>query len=186
MPILPAEFEPLIVNGYAICGLCIIRVKVGGVWRFDAIAHRVATSSGVYIIRRDTCNKILALAGGRLFPGVHRHGALKVDWREDEVGVRASLAGQVEVSVRAHRADEMKPTPLFEEFSELAQFFRAGSRGWSLARDPRQLEQAGFEFPNWRMTPAALETARSSFWEALDAEPDHAALMEKQPLIVTV
>src|SRR3954469_16093375 len=81
---LPAPFRPKLQAGYAVAGVCLIRLEhirpkhvpaAFGIHSENA-AHRIAvtweeggvTREGVYIPRRDTSSLINRLAGGRLFP----------------------------------------------------------------------------------------------------------------------
>ena len=85
--VLPQPFRPWTHGGFAIGGICLIRLKhvrpkffpfPVGIGSENA-AHRIAvewdldgkTKRGVYIPRRDTSSLLNAFAGGRIFPGVH-------------------------------------------------------------------------------------------------------------------
>ena len=91
----PPPFEPQIVNGYAIVGLCLIRLgstRPSGLptWTgvsTENVAHRIAvqraTSTGiergVYIPRRDTDSWLTVAAAGRVFPGAHHRASFTVN-----------------------------------------------------------------------------------------------------------
>ena len=81
-PLLPEKFRPKVHEGFAIAGICLIRleqIRVKGLPAFTGIssenaAHRIAvtwedeggkTQEGVYIPRRDTDSMLNQLAGGR-------------------------------------------------------------------------------------------------------------------------
>src|SRR5947209_20533300 len=87
--IVPPPFEPQLVGGFGVAGICLIRLKHVRMKGFPAwlgigsenAAHRVAVEwddatgnrrTGVYIVRRDSGSWLNALAGGRIFPGEHR------------------------------------------------------------------------------------------------------------------
>src|SRR5438552_17466686 len=96
--ILPRPFRPQMVGGFGMAGICLIRlrdVRPRGLPRWLGIgsenaAHRVAVEwnergevrRGVYVLRRDTNSTLNALAGGRIFPGIHHRGKFRV--RESE------------------------------------------------------------------------------------------------------
>lgn len=102
--ILPAPFRPKIVNGYAIGGVCLIRLT--GIrpkffplpWGINSenAAHRIAvewdidgeTQEGVYIPRRDTNSRLNRLAGGTIFPGVHHHARFTVSENANQYSVK--------------------------------------------------------------------------------------------------
>src|SRR4051812_24602015 len=87
--ILPAPFQPKLMCGAAIAGICLIRlqaVRPRGVpallgMTSENAAHRIAVEwddrgrrhEGVYIPRRDTNSRFNTLVGGRLFPGLHHY-----------------------------------------------------------------------------------------------------------------
>jgi hypothetical protein len=85
--LLPAPFRPQVVNGWAVAGVCLIRLaelrprglprRLG--MRSENAAHRIAvewdapdgtTASGVWIPRRHTGATFNALAGGRLLRAI--------------------------------------------------------------------------------------------------------------------
>src|SRR5688500_3199253 len=103
--LLPPPFRPKVAGGYAIAGVCLIRLKALrprwgntlpgflGISSENA-AHRIAVEwddpgpdgsvvrrEGVYIPRRDSSSRFNTLVGGRLFPGVHHRA--RFDVRED-------------------------------------------------------------------------------------------------------
>src|SRR5215216_6534259 len=85
-PLLPYPFRPKLHNGWAMVGICLIRlehirpVALPGFLGLSSenAAHRIAVQwndadgtlrEGVYIPRRDSSSRLNQLAGGRLFPG---------------------------------------------------------------------------------------------------------------------
>ena len=90
--ILPPPFEPKLIKGVGIAGVCLIRLKhirpkfMPFRWGISSenAAHRIAVQcrdnggyrEGVYIPRRDTSSRLNTLVGGRLFPGLHHHATL--------------------------------------------------------------------------------------------------------------
>ena len=91
---LPARFGPKLYKGFAVAGICMIRLdhirpkltpEIVGIGSENA-AHRVAvvwdedgsTREGVFISRRDTDSQLNVLLGGRLFPGEHHHSSFIV------------------------------------------------------------------------------------------------------------
>src|SRR4051812_6485613 len=124
--ILPSPFRPKLVEGWGMAGICLIRLKdirPRGIPRMLGInsenaAHRIAVEwdseegpregpstslrTGVYIIRRDSSSRFNALAGGRLFPGVHHRAQFVVreSDRELQLGMKSDDGATV-VDVRA-------------------------------------------------------------------------------------
>src|SRR6266850_249514 len=103
--ILPTPFRPQVVRGFGMAGICLIRlreVRPQGFPRWlglasENVAHRVAVEwddgdqlhSGVYVARRDTSSRLNALAGGRIFPGLHHHSTFRV--RESDTSFDVAL-----------------------------------------------------------------------------------------------
>src|SRR3954454_23207192 len=87
---LPSTFHPKLHNGFAIAGICLIRLENIRPKRFPALlgissenaAHRFAVTwdggEGVYIPRRDSDSLVTRLAGGRLYPGEQQRAAFTV------------------------------------------------------------------------------------------------------------
>src|SRR5688500_7119057 len=95
--ILPDPFRPMLYQGKAIVGICLIRLKdirpkrlpgFIGIYSENG-AHRIAVEwteedkvkEGVFVPRRDTSSLINTIAGGRVFPGKHYHA--KFDVKEE-------------------------------------------------------------------------------------------------------
>src|SRR5215831_16694803 len=115
---LPAPFHPKLQRGYAIAGICLIRLErirpklVPGPFGFNSenAAHRIAVTwedktgqqEGVYIPRRDTSSLINRIAGGRIFPGEHSPARFDIAERNDHIDFRMeSQDGSVAVELSA-------------------------------------------------------------------------------------
>ena len=96
--VLPGNFRPKLVGGYAIAGVCLIRLEQVRPKGFPSLlgvssensAHRIAVEwedgdgghqEGVFVPRRDTGSILNSLAGGRIFPGVHHYSKFSVSLR---------------------------------------------------------------------------------------------------------
>src|SRR5205085_2202297 len=102
-PLLPAPFRPKVFRGAGMVGICLIRLKrvrptFLPAWlgiSSENAAHRTAVAwddggtvrEGVYVRRRDTNSWLNALAGGRLFPGLHHHARFTVEEKVDRYHV---------------------------------------------------------------------------------------------------
>lgn len=92
--LLPDGLRPQTVDGHAVVGICALRLTQMrppgvparlGVTSDDA-AHGIAvewdtdhgTDTGVFVLRRDSTQRLVVLAGGRLFHGVHGHASFRV------------------------------------------------------------------------------------------------------------
>jgi hypothetical protein len=181
-PLLPAPFRPKVVHGAGMVGICLIRLKRVrprfvpswlGIASENA-AHRTAVKwddggtvrEGVYVRRRDTSSRLNALAGGRLFPGIHHHATFTVAESADRLSVALqSDDGVTTMSVRAHVTDRLPETSVFASLEEASAFFQAGSLGYSATPDPARFQGLELRCRNWHVEPLEVEEVRSSFFE---------------------
>jgi len=138
--VLPEPFRPKVLNGYAIGGICLIRLKnirprgapswVG--LTSENAAHRYAVEweqggkihEGVYIPRRDTSSRLNVLVGRRFFPGEHHHVSFEVKENHAELHIRFhSDDDGVGVSVAARIAEEFPTDSVFQEIEVASRFF---------------------------------------------------------------
>lgn len=197
---LPAPFRPQLVDGWAIAGICLIRLS--GVrpravcdWvgiRSENAAHRFAVEwdeggevrTGVYIPRRDTNSRLNHWAGGRIFPGIHHLAEFEVVETEDHVSVDlVSEDGETKVGVAGRVATALPAASVFGSLERSSAFFRAGSLGYSETATPGQYHGLELACATWRCQPLDVERIQSSFFEDPDRFPagtvhfDHALLM---------
>lgn len=193
--ILPDPFEPLLVRGNAIAGICLIRLKelspfsLPGRWGFSSenAAHRIAVTwgdsqRGVYIPRRDTSSRLNTLVGGRLFPGHHHYATFDVDEHGPDLHVWLhSDDGETYVEVDASEASSIAETSVFSSLEDASSFFEMGSIGYSATNRRGRFDGLELVSHNWDVLPLAVTHVRSSFFErdlpAGAAEFDNALLM---------
>jgi len=186
--ILPAPFEPQLVGGFAIAGICLIRLKhlrprfappQLGISSENA-AHRIAVEweengqrkFGVYIPRRDTDSRLNVVAGGRLFPGEHHHARFRVDEADDHLSVAMqSDDGQISIAVSGNLADRLPETSVFESLQHASDFFAGGSLGYSATSQPGRFDGLELRCQNWQVKPLAIERIESSFFDDLTRFP---------------
>ena len=178
--LLPSPFRPRLVKGWAMAGICLIRLehmrpawlpRACGVASENA-AHRIAvewtengdTREGVFIPRRDTSSLINRIAGGRLFPGVHHAAAIRCAQNGAwfEVNLR-SRDGETRASVVTRLADGWPPGSVFGSLDEASAFFRNGGCGWSPSNNCA-LEGVELRTENWTMQALSVEQVESSFF----------------------
>ena len=186
--LLPAPFRPKLVSGFGMAGVCLIRLRhirprftpsFMGISSENA-AHRIAvewdqdgrTKEGVFIPRRDTSSRLNALAGGRIFPGVHHHAIFQV--KEDDEYCRIELASDdrhTHLLVEGHVADQLPPTSVFGSLHEASEFFRRGSLGYSVSATPGRFDGLELRSFNWQVHPLAMDKVESSFFANRDWFP---------------
>lgn len=198
---LPDRFRPKLHAGYAIAGICLIRLEgirprwmpaAAGLSSENA-AHRIAvlwedaagqTREGVYIPRRDTSSRMNHFAGGRLFPGEHHLADFTVTDQPPRIDLSVrSRDGIMSVELRAGETDAMPDSSCFESLADSSSFFEGGSVGYSVTRDCCRLDGIRLETEGWRVDPLAIERVESSFFSDQRVFPtgsvafDHALIM---------
>ena len=179
---LPAPFRPKLHAGYAIAGICLIRleqIRPAFVPRFCGLtsenaAHRIAVlwdepsgeeREGVFIPRRDTSSLLNHLAGGRLFPGEHHLADFTVTDDGTHVGMSVQARDRgMNLRVQAHESDGLPPSSCFGSLEESSHFFEGGSLGYSVTRDCCRLDGVRLHVSDWTARALAVEEVESSFF----------------------
>lgn len=192
---LPAPFRPKIVDGHAIGGICLIRLKnirprfIPFPWgiRSENAAHRIAvewdvdgkTQEGVYIPRRDTNSRWNTLAGGTIFPGVHHHASFTVDETDNHFSVSVqSDDGEVQVQVSGTVTESLPKSSVFSSTSEASEFFRLGSLGYSDTLTDGQFDGLEMSCDNWQVEALDVEKVESSYFEDVSRFPKGSATFD--------
>jgi hypothetical protein len=198
---LPARFRPKLQRGYAIAGICLIRLEhirphyvpasVG--LNSENAAHRVAVRweeagsehEGVFISRRDTNSQLNHLLGGRIFPGEHHQSSFNITESESEISLAfASTDSAVKVQVEGVTAKALPPTSIFSSLAEASAFFEAGSLGYSVTHDPHRLDGLNLKTEQWLVEPLEIRTISSTYFADETIFPkgsiefDHALIMK--------
>ena len=200
-PLVPAALEIVEQNGFAVVGVCLIRLeklRPSGTpaalgLSSENMAHRIAiryrsggqTRDGVFIWRRETDCAAVAMLGGRFFPGVHGRAQFKVAQSENSFGIRIDTADRLaDVALDAHSNVPWKATPLFGTLDEASAFFEKGACGFSCGQEGR-LEGMRLNTRRWRVEPLSVGAVHSAFFArnvpAGGAEFDCAILMRDVP-----
>lgn len=198
--LLPEPFRPKLQRGFAIVGVCLIRLeheRPRGVPEIlgragEHAAHRIAiewtdpsgiVQEGVFIHRRDTDSTIARLAGVRLFPAVSNAARFTVtDSRGHvELAVR-SQDGLILVDVAGDEAEFLPHDSCFDSVTEVSSFFERGSIGYSPGSNGC-LDAIELRVPDWKVGAFAVFRVRSSYFNDPTRFPpgsiefDHALIM---------
>jgi hypothetical protein len=142
--------------------------------RTENVAHRFAvewdddagTQVGVFIPRRDTNSRMTALAGDRIFPGMHRMARFQVqdDGPELQLEVK-SRDGTLGLSVAAREAPELGGA-LFSSTDAAIDFFRRGSTGYSPSGSSGgTLTGVRLEAQSWDALPVTIDHMKSTLFD---------------------
>ena len=193
--LLPAPFRPQLVGGWAVAGVCAMRLdhsRPRGAPAFLGrssvnAAHRIAvewdtpggTVKGVYIPRRDTGSALNSVIGGRLFPGEYQRARFRSrdTGRELHVSFK-STDGSVAVAVAVEPACGLGPSRLFAGVDQASEFFRNGSVGYSASQGCEHLDGMELRTNAWRVEPVRVQTARSSYFEDPSSFPPGSATLD--------
>jgi hypothetical protein len=186
--LLPPHFRPKLVKGWAMAGICLIRLKdirprglplPCGITSENA-AHHIAveweengiTYEGVFIPRRDTSSVLQAFVGGRFFPGVHHTAEFEVNEGGDEFRLYMhSCDDAVLVEVNARRTSQIPATSIFTSLGEASEFFARGSVGYSATSKPNCCDGLELFTSRWEVEPLEVQSLRSSFFEDMNQFP---------------
>ena len=178
---LPSRFRPKLHKGFAIAGICLIRLenmrpkltpKFLGLNSENA-AHRAAvqweengkTLEGVYIARRDTGSALNSLVGGKIFPGEQNHANFEVSESNDNIELAMqSDDHKIAVKIAGAIAQELPVDSIFSSVAESSQYFEGGALGYSVTNDPHRLDGLSLATKEWRVTPLHVSNIFSSYF----------------------
>jgi hypothetical protein len=178
---LPSRFRPKLYKGFAVAGICMIRLdhirpklmpEIVGISSENA-AHRVAvlwdeegsTNEGVFISRRDTNSQMNVLLGGRVFPGEHHQASFDVQESEFSVNVAMKSADDIiAVEIDGTIASELPTTSIFSSLAEASSFFEGGAVGYSVTSDRDRLDGLRLRTKEWRVEPLTVRKIHSSYF----------------------
>ena len=201
----PAPFEPQLVNGFAVAGICLIRLgqlRPRGLpaslgLTSENAAHRFAVQwhdetglrTGVYISQRHSAAVINVVAGDRLFPGHHQRADFDVVESDDAIAVAFTTRdSHCVVDASVTMSDELIDSELFASTTEASDFFRTGAAGFSPTRRSARLDGLELRTSAWHIEPTTIDHVRSSLFDDRVAFPagtielDSALVMRNVPV----
>lgn len=136
-------------------------------------AHRIAVEwtangevkEGVFIPRRDTSSRLNALAGGRVFPGLHHLADFSVNEAHGRYEVAFTSEDGTSLSIIASETDEWEPRSVFRSLGDASDFFQAGSAGFSPCKDGCTFDGLELVTQEWNVRPLAMISVHASFFE---------------------
>lgn len=196
--LISSPLTPTIVNGFAIVGVCLIRLKgirprflpeTLGVGSENA-AYRFAVNwkegeknrNGVYIPMRCTSSKLNAFAGGRLFPGEHRLVKFQSCDNQNEYKIKIEDK-EFGLCIEAEKADKFNDQSVFESLECASEFFKGGNIGFSETSSGNYLDGIKLDCKNWKMESLNVKSISSAYFDDYQRFPkgsiqfDNALLM---------
>ena len=200
--LVPPPFRPQLVNGYAVGGVCFIRMSALRPARLrlqaglttQNVAHRFAvewddehgTHTGVYIPRRDTDSRLTAALGASIFPGAYHLASFIV----------AESAGTIRIAVRSRdRAVTLAVTAvpaaalgssLFACVDEAAGFFRDGTLGFSPSAADTGLDAVRLHAASWAARPMTISAMNSSLFDNAATFPEGTCALDSAMLMTNI
>lgn len=185
---LPAPFRPLLHRGWAVGGICLIRLKrvrpnfLPLPWGLQSenAAHRIAvewddagqTKQGVYIPRRDTNSHLNSLAGGTIFPGVHHFAKFTVVETAQQFAVTMnSVDDSAKVHVAGSVSNDFPTSSIFATLAEASAFFERGSLGYSDTKTSGVYDGLELNCIDWKAESLNVDAIESSYFLASERFP---------------
>lgn len=181
-PLLPSFFRPKLVKGWAMVGICLIRLKDIRPRGFGAMfgvssenaAHRIAvewdeqgrTREGVFIPRRDTSSRLQSFVGGKVFPGVHHLADYIVNETDDDFQLQMqSHDDHTSIRLHARRAKQLPSSSVFDTIEAASDFFARGAAGYSATTKPDCCDGLELATTSWHVEPFDVIVVESSFFD---------------------
>lgn len=203
--LLPVPFRPKLYNGFAVAGICMIRLEqvrplwlsLNGGLSSENAAHRIAvewtdqhgnSQQGVFIPRRDTDSRINHWSGGRLFSSGYHLAEFDVTDTGAEIDFNMQSRDNAAcIHLHVTTADHFSTHSLFPSLSEASRFFEEGCDGFSPNTRQSGLDGIRLCVENWAVTPLQIHLASSAWFDDQSQFPtgtahmDHALLMRDIP-----
>jgi len=199
--LLPSHLDPLVVNGYASAGICLLRLKDIGI-RYsphclritsENAAHRFLVTykdgdqhvKGVYIPRRDTDSMLNVILAGKIFSWPHYPASFQVDEADDNYAVRMqSRDDHASLDIEARLSDAFPSDSMFDSMAHASGCFRDCPIGVSPSARPEEFKMIELRTKTWSVKPLHIRRLQSSYFEDCHIFPegsihfDNALLMQ--------
>ncbi|MEJ1240959.1 DUF2071 domain-containing protein [Chryseolinea sp. T2] len=186
--LLPPHLEPLVVNGFASVGICLLRLKNIGIKHAPGFmrvnsenaAHRFLVKfrdngqPAVFIPRRDTDSLLNIVIGNRLLSWPHfpahfisteRNGSYAVAMRSEDEYSR--------LDIEAELATEFPGNSMFDSLEHASNCFNACQVGVSPSTKPGEYKTVKLHTKTWNVQTLRVNKLQSSFFEDRKKFPGH-------------
>lgn len=199
--LLPPHLEPLVINGYASAGICLLRLKDIGMKYSPSFmritsenaAHRFLVKyndgnkevHGVYIPRRDTDSMLNVLLAGGLFSWPHYSASFEVAEANGNYSIKMrSKDNHTTLHVQTQLADMFPKDSMFDSIDHASDCFHNCPVGVSPSTKPERFKTIELKTKTWAVQPLQVGLLKSSYYEDKSLFPagtiqfDNALLME--------
>lgn len=187
--LLPAHLEPLVINGYASGGICLLRLKNIGMKYSPSFlritsenaAHRFLVkyknadkeARGVYIPRRDTDSMLNVVLAGKMFSWPHYSASFLVNEANGTYSVKMrSNDNHSTLQVEAQLADSFPSDSMFDSINQASDCFHGCAVGVSPSTKPKQFKTIELKTKTWAVKPLQVRSLESSYFEDRSLFPD--------------
>lgn len=200
-PLLPPHLEPLVINGFASAGICLLRLKNIGMKYSPSFlrstsenaAHRFLVKyengdeagNGVYIPRRDTDSMLNVVVAGKIFSWPHYPASFQVNESNGNYSVKIqSKDNHSSLHIDAQLADTFPVDSMFDSLAHASECFHACPVGVSPSTRQKQFKTIRLKTKTWAVKPLHVSLLESSYFEDRSSFPegsiqfDNALLME--------
>ena len=186
--VLPAPFRPKLVNGFAIGGICLIRLKsirpklLPLPWGLSSenAAHRIAVEwenngqfhNGVYVPRRDTNSRLNVISGGLLFPGIQHLASFSVIEKDDSYSVTMNSNDKTtSVHVSGNIGNGFDDKSAFKSLQSASEFFQNGSLGYSDTKIRGKYDGMELKCETSDVLPLNVSSIKSTYFDDVQRFP---------------
>lgn len=199
--LLPPHLEPLVVNGYASAGICLLRLKNIGLKyspsflriTSENVAHRFLVKwktngedhFGVYIPRRDTDSILNVVLAGKFFAWPHYLADFSTEESGNDYNIRVkSRDPNGSLFVSAHRTNTFPENSMFDSMEHASLCFQRSTFGISPAAVSDAFKVMELKTKSWTVSPISVDVLASNYFENKNLFPvgsiafDNALFME--------
>ncbi len=179
--ILPAPFRPHCINGSAIGGLCLIRLRqtrprgwpaLLGI-QAENIAYRFAvewdeghqTKRGAFILRRDTSSPLLAWTSGWLMPTRQYWSRFEVNENDNQFKIQASHRDGTKLVLNAQLSTEKWTGKCFDCQANATDFFEQETIGYTPTANGQDFIGMGLEMADWTVNTLSVQQLQSTYFD---------------------
>jgi len=188
--LLPEHLDPLIINGFASAGICLLRLKNIGLKHSPSFlritsenaAHRFLVKwtakgkdlHGVYIPRRDTDSFLNVWLAGKIFSWPHYSAKFDVHEANGTYALKMkSKDDHSHLQVRTELALSFPSGSMFDSIEHASSCFQNCSLGFSPSTIPNQFKTIQLKTKTWTVKPLHVHELQSSFFSDRSLFPDN-------------